>query len=131
MCITFIQRWTNVEDVGPTLYKCCTDVLCLLGMNPRVRMSPHVIRTLAGGLFYTPEDEIPFFWWRAEMPSHAGACSFRAASSSHLLPTTLKQCLPTVCDAGPALKQHWMKVCWLMSCPPLVTLCTPGSHYRI
>ena len=27
----FIQCWTNVEDVGPTLYKCYTNVLCLLG----------------------------------------------------------------------------------------------------
>ena len=31
LCITFIQCWTNVEDVGPTLYKCYTNVLCLLG----------------------------------------------------------------------------------------------------
>ena len=29
-CITFIQCWTNVEDVGPTLYKCYKNVLCLL-----------------------------------------------------------------------------------------------------
>ena len=28
ICITFIQCWTNVEDVGPTLYKCYTNVLC-------------------------------------------------------------------------------------------------------
>ena len=27
----FIQCWTNVEDVGPTLHKCYTNVLCLLG----------------------------------------------------------------------------------------------------
>ena len=26
----FIQCWTNVEDVGPTLHKCYTNVLCLL-----------------------------------------------------------------------------------------------------
>ena len=31
MCITIVQCWTNVEDVGPTLYKCYTHVLCLLG----------------------------------------------------------------------------------------------------
>ena len=31
ICITFIQRQTNVFDVGPTLYKCYTNVLCLLG----------------------------------------------------------------------------------------------------
>ena len=27
----FVQCWPNVEDVGPTLYKCYTNVLCLLG----------------------------------------------------------------------------------------------------
>ena len=30
ICITFIQRRPNVFDVGPTLYKCYTDILCLL-----------------------------------------------------------------------------------------------------
>ena len=30
-CITFIQRRPNIFDVGPTLYKCYTNVLCLLG----------------------------------------------------------------------------------------------------
>ena len=34
ICITFIQCWTNVEDVGPTLYKCYTNVFCLLGNQP-------------------------------------------------------------------------------------------------
>ena len=29
ICIPFVQRWTNVEDVGPTLYKCYTNILCL------------------------------------------------------------------------------------------------------
>ena len=31
ICITFVQCWTNVEDVEPTLYKCYTHILCLLG----------------------------------------------------------------------------------------------------
>ena len=31
ICITFIQCWPNVFDVGPTLYKCHINVLCLLG----------------------------------------------------------------------------------------------------
>ena len=31
ICITFVQRQPNVFDVGPTLYKCYTNVLCLLG----------------------------------------------------------------------------------------------------
>ena len=30
-CIIFIQRWTNVFDVGRTLHKCYTNVWCLLG----------------------------------------------------------------------------------------------------
>ena len=33
ICITFTQRWPNVFDVGPTLYKCHTIVLCLLGVQ--------------------------------------------------------------------------------------------------
>ena len=31
ICITIIQCWTDVEDVGPTLYKCYTNILSLLG----------------------------------------------------------------------------------------------------
>ena len=31
ICITFVQRRPNVFDVGPTLFKCYTTVLCLLG----------------------------------------------------------------------------------------------------
>ena len=29
--ITFVQCWTNVKNVGPTLYKCYANILCLLG----------------------------------------------------------------------------------------------------
>ena len=29
--ITFRQCWTNIEEVGPPLYKCYTNVVCLLG----------------------------------------------------------------------------------------------------
>ena len=31
ICKTFIQCWTNVENVGPSLYKCYTNILRLLG----------------------------------------------------------------------------------------------------
>ena len=44
ICITFTQRRTNVEDVGPTLYKCNTNVLYLLailfGIFPSPPLSP-------------------------------------------------------------------------------------------
>ena len=33
ICITFIQRRPNVFDVGPTLYQCFTNVLCLLASH--------------------------------------------------------------------------------------------------
>ena len=32
ICMTFVQCWTNVEDVGPTWYHCFTNVSCLLGV---------------------------------------------------------------------------------------------------
>ena len=32
ICITLVQCWANVEDVRPTLYKCYTNVLGLLGI---------------------------------------------------------------------------------------------------
>ena len=35
ICITFVQRRPNVFDVGPTLYKCYTNVLCLLKERPK------------------------------------------------------------------------------------------------
>ena len=31
ICIKFIQRRPNAFDVGPTLYKCYTNVMCSLG----------------------------------------------------------------------------------------------------
>ena len=36
ICITFVQRRPNVFDVGPTLYKCYTNALCLLVVDPVV-----------------------------------------------------------------------------------------------
>ena len=36
ICITFILCWTNVENIGATLYKCYTTVLCLLGLGQEI-----------------------------------------------------------------------------------------------
>ena len=38
ICITFVHCRTSVEDVGPTLYKCSTNVLCLLGCKGGIFM---------------------------------------------------------------------------------------------
>ena len=47
ICITFIQCWTNVEDVGPTLHKCYTNALCLLEylFPTATQQTRHVKRT--------------------------------------------------------------------------------------
>ena len=37
--ITFVQCWTNVEDVGPTLYKCYANVLYLMGTTHEKNIS--------------------------------------------------------------------------------------------
>ena len=43
ICLTFIQCRTNVEDVGPTLHKCHTNVLCLLGISKYFLMLHRVV----------------------------------------------------------------------------------------
>ena len=45
ICITFIQCWTNVEDVGPTLYKCYTNALYLLGSHTSRQTNQNVCDT--------------------------------------------------------------------------------------
>ena len=51
-CITFKQCRTDVEDVEPTLYKCYTNVLCLLGRpmtGRRVEVILFIQQQLGGG----------------------------------------------------------------------------------
>ena len=42
ICIIFVQRRTNVFDVGPTLYICYTNVLCLLGSGLKPQTLNHI-----------------------------------------------------------------------------------------
>ena len=60
ICITFVQCWTNVEDVGPTLYKCYVNVLCLLGLDQR---------KIAGGTKRWHDETIQTSWVQT---SHGG-----------------------------------------------------------
>ena len=43
ICITLVQCWTNVEDVGPTLYKCYTNIFGFAGKRPVAFANFHVI----------------------------------------------------------------------------------------
>ena len=48
-CITFLQCWANVEDVGLTLYKCYTNVLCFWVLwARRLRRWPNFNPTTGG-----------------------------------------------------------------------------------
>ena len=38
ICMTCVQRRPTVFDVGPTLYECYTNVLCLLGCCPALNL---------------------------------------------------------------------------------------------
>ena len=56
ICITFVQCRPNVSDVGPTLYKCDTNVLCFLGCNYFPANKKHVYniyRTPAHNIYIT------------------------------------------------------------------------------
>ena len=48
---TFLQRLSNVLDIGPILYKCYTNVLCLLG--DATVMSMYIISSLFSSLLGT------------------------------------------------------------------------------
>ena len=66
ICITFIQCRPNVFDVGPTLYKCYTNVLCLLGC-----LSPRQYHRAIGTLWMIPHicEIIPCRCRDASIPS--------------------------------------------------------------
>ena len=51
ICKTFVQRWPNVFDVGRTLYKCYTNVLCLLGQRRRrwAALNQHLVDVVLAG----------------------------------------------------------------------------------
>ena len=44
--ITFVQFWSNVEDVGSTLYKTYTNVLCLLDIYRAIILKLEICRSL-------------------------------------------------------------------------------------
>ena len=52
ICITFVQCRTNIEDVEPTLYKCYTHVLCLLGYMPWYNETAPLVRTLLSNILW-------------------------------------------------------------------------------
>ena len=72
ICITFVQRGPNVFDVGPTFYKCYTNVLWVLGLSIGPRL-PRNYRKLP----------IPGWGWDGGMGSDA---IFQSSSPRRLNP---------------------------------------------
>ena len=75
ICITFIQCWTNVEDVGPTLYKCYTNVLYLLG---------YIFTFYMGGDYSitSKHDTLTLFWYNVGPPSTTSAQQYTRIGST-------------------------------------------------
>ena len=100
ICITFVQRRPNVFDVGSTLYKCHTNILCLLGCRPSYEGGIHFVSPwrymLTTRLFnadkmlvqqlrrwYTLRQRCkndlfwPMFWWKGGTGMIASSSTFR------------------------------------------------------
>ena len=93
ICITFIQRRPNVEDVGPALYKCFTNVSCLLGPNNPGLITPPT-PTPRGKLTSDPTRQKVYLpLTKAEIVSNGEDW-------------VLNQCWAGVCDTGPAFTHH-------------------------
>ena len=56
--ITFIQRRPNVSDVGPTLHKCYTNVLCLLGCRDSWQSSSALVAFFISISVYGGEEKL-------------------------------------------------------------------------
>ena len=50
ICMTFVQCWPNIENVGPTLYTCPTNVVCLLGYL--TAFAPSLKNRLHASIYY-------------------------------------------------------------------------------
>ena len=61
-CITFVQRWTSVEDVVPTFDKCYTNVLCLLGIT-QLQNNLSLIHLFKGNLSPLIKYQDIFLWY--------------------------------------------------------------------
>ena len=85
ICIPFIQCRPNVSDAGPTLYKCYTNVFCLLGCTCTWRSI----------------DINPFTASLSDLNSHPLECCVSLASANHKFKwmkiTHLFKLRPTTC----------------------------------
>ena len=85
ICITFIQRRPNVFDVGPTLHKCYTNVLYLLGVSHSPLWDVNSCRNV-NFVFY----------------------KYRSTQQTRGVQPKLVWRWANVEDGGPALNQHWL-----------------------
>ena len=100
ICITFIQRRPNVFDVGPTLYKCYANVLCLLWMRS------YIFRhSLADVLCDFP------------IGHHVVLSDYKNASDpqqTKAIDSMLILGFGNCVDGWPTSNQHWGSVCCLL-----------------
>ena len=98
-------------DVGPTLYKCYTNVLCLL--------DPHRRRHIAANTWAHPHGttyplvSLAHHYMTTVTQHHSGANSVQVQHTQNVGPM-LSQCWASVVDGGPTLVQHRANVSRLL-----------------
>ena len=136
ICITFVQCWTNVEDVGPALCKFYTNVLCLLGMHRNVVLTstnrlPSWNRPNSISVGWNTC--IIATWWLPEAPGGRQPSTLHSIQSSRYLhtstesknlnktkyviatlPRQTRDVDPRLAQGRPPLSQPWVNVFCLL-----------------
>ena len=92
MCITFVQRRPNVFDVGPTLYKCHTNIWCLLVAafepfeTPEITLTWDVSDTPMVRLAHTSCLSVAVHRWATGVARHLSSCTeaFSVTSTTNI-----------------------------------------------
>ena len=97
ICIKFIQRRPNVFDVGPTLYKCYTNVSCLLVCNNNAIHKKscdfHIMQVINYSRLLSPGSTMLCYYcsvmWSTTSPDVSGSCASRQRYASNHKECTL------------------------------------------
>ena len=127
-CITFVQRWTNVEDVGPTSYKCygmmIWDAICCAHVSNVVSCIQSLLISWLYHVYvnmWKVTDRLLRLFSVFSIPVKVLYMIFHSKCDILIL------CLLNVGSPSAMLSQHWIniesimyRVCWSGLCWPFV-----------
>ena len=122
--ITFVYCWPNVEDLGPTLYKCYTQVLCLLGAE-KVRWI-NVILMLSQRRRRCANFKTALFQRSVCLPGYIWSVII-IVQQTREIQTILFQCWANVADGELKFKQPWDNISCLLGCRIMQDICDKFS----